>query len=64
MPLTAIVREVSSSINDCELSFHSRQQIDVPRAIAQHKVYQDGLAELGVRIVSLPPEPDFRMRSS
>ncbi len=57
MPLTAIVREVSSSINDCELSFHSRQQIDVPRAIAQHKAYQDCLAELGVRIVSLPAEP-------
>jgi len=57
MPLTAIVREVSSSINDCELSFHSRQQIDVPRAIAQHQAYQDCLADLGVRIVALPAEP-------
>lgn len=57
MPLTAIVREVSSSINDCELSFHARQPIDVPNAIAQHKAYQDCLAELGVRIVSLPAEP-------
>lgn len=57
MSLTAIVREVSSSINDCELSFHSRQQIDVPRAIAQHQAYQDCLAELGVRIISLPAEP-------
>ena len=57
MPLTAIVREVSSSINDCELSFHARQPIDVARAIAQHKAYQDCLAELGVRIVSLPAEP-------
>jgi dimethylargininase len=57
MPLTAIVREVSSSINDCELSFHARQPIDVARAIAQHKEYQDCLAELGVRIVSLPAEP-------
>lgn len=57
MPLTAIVREVSSSINNCELSFHSRQPIDVPRAVAQHKAYQDCLAELGVRIVSLPAEP-------
>jgi dimethylargininase len=57
MALTAIVREVSSSINDCELSFHARQPIDVARAIAQHKAYQDCLAELGVRIVSLPAEP-------
>jgi dimethylargininase len=59
MPLTAIVREVSSSINDCELSFHDRQSIDVARAIAQHQAYQDCLAELGVRIVSLPSEHDL-----
>ncbi len=57
MPLTAIVREVSSSINDCELSFHARQPIDVARAIAQHHAYRDCLTELGVRIVSLPAEP-------
>lgn len=57
MPLTAITREVSSSINDCELSFHARQPIDVAKAIAQHKAYGDCLAELGVRIVLLPAEP-------
>ena len=57
MPLMAITREVGSSINDCELSFHARQPIDVARAIAQHKAYQDLLVELGVRIVSLPAEP-------
>jgi dimethylargininase len=57
--LTAIVREVSSSINECELSFHARQPIDVARAIAQHKAYQDCLADLGVRIVSLPAEPEL-----
>ena len=59
MPLTAIVREVSSSINDCELSFHARQQIDVAKAMAQHRAYQDCLAELGVHIVSLPAEPEL-----
>jgi dimethylargininase len=59
MPLTAIVREVSSSINDCELSFHGRQPIDVAKAIAQHQAYRDCLAELGVRIVSLAAEPDL-----
>ena len=59
MQLTAITREVSRSINDCELSFHARQPIDVAKAIAQHKAYQDCLAELGVRVVSLPPEPEF-----
>lgn len=59
MPLTAIVREVSSSINDCELSFHAREPIDVAKAIVQHQAYRDSLAELGVRIVSLPAEPSL-----
>jgi dimethylargininase len=57
--LTAITREVSASISDCELSFHARKPIDVAKAIAQHKAYQDCLAELGVRIVSLPAEPEL-----
>jgi dimethylargininase len=59
MPLIAITREVSPSINDCELSFHTRQPIDVARAVAQHKAYQDCLAELGAQIVSLPAEPEL-----
>jgi dimethylargininase len=57
--LTALTREVSPSINNCELSFHPRQPIDVTKAIAQHKAYQDCLAQLGVQIVSLPAEPDL-----
>jgi dimethylargininase len=57
--MTAITRPVSSSINHCELSFHARQPIDVAKAIAQHKAYQDCLAELGVEIVSLPAEPEL-----
>ena len=57
--LTAITREVSASINNCELSFHARKPIDVAKAIAQHKAYQDCLAELGVQIVSLPAELDL-----
>ena len=57
--LIAITRQVSASINDCELSFHARQPIDVGKAIAQHKAYEDCLAGLGVRIVSLPAEPEL-----
>jgi dimethylargininase len=57
--LTAITREVSESINDCELSFHARQPIDADKAIAQHKAYQDCLTELGVRVVSLPADPEL-----
>ena len=59
MPLTGITREVSASINNCELSFHARQPIDVAKAVAQHKAYQDCLTELGVEIVSLPAEPEL-----
>src|SRR6266481_3539648 len=59
MPLTAITREVSASINNCQLSFHARQPIDVAKAIAQHEAYRDCLAELGVRVVSLPAEPEL-----
>jgi dimethylargininase len=59
MPLTAITREVSPSINNCELSFHVRQPVDVAKAIAQHKAYQDCLGKLSVRIVSLPAEPEL-----
>lgn len=59
MQLTAITREVSPSINHCKLSFHARQPIDVAKAIAQHKAYQNCLGKLGVRIVSLPAEPEL-----
>lgn len=59
MGLIAITREVSPSINNCELSFHARQPIDIARAIAQHKAYQDCLANLGVEVVSLPAEPEL-----
>jgi dimethylargininase len=57
--LTAITRQVSPTINRCELSFHARQPIDVAKAIAQHEAYQQCLAELGVHVVSLPAEPDL-----
>lgn len=50
---------MSASINNCELSFHARQPIDVAKAIGQHKTYQDCLTELGVRVVSLPAEPEL-----
>src|SRR5947207_4840494 len=57
--LTAITREVSAIISNFDLSFHAHQPIDVAKAVAQHKAYQDCLAELGVRVVSLPAEPEL-----
>ncbi len=57
--LTAITRQVSPSINQCELSFHERQPIDIKRAIDQHRAYEQLLSELGVRVVQLVAEPDL-----
>ena len=57
MEVIAITREVSPNINQCELSFHAREPIDLDKAIAQHKAYQECLRQLGARIISLPAEP-------
>jgi len=56
-PTTAIVREVSPSIGECELSFLDRTPIDFERAVAQHRAYVECLSELGLRVVVLPAEP-------
>lgn len=57
--LTAITRQVSPSINQCVLSFHERQPIDIKMAIDQHTAYEQLLSELGVRVVRLAVEPDL-----
>lgn len=57
--LIAITREVSPSINKCELTFHGREPIDVAKAIEQHSAYEILLAELGCEVISLPAEPDL-----
>src|SRR5580658_5794208 len=57
--LTAITRAVSPAIVNCELSFITRQPIDLEIAHAQHHAYENLLEALGARIVSLPSEPDL-----
>src|SRR5438477_3556908 len=57
--MIAITREVSPTINRCELSFHERTPIDVNKAMAQHQAYQECLQRLGVRLVSLPAIADL-----
>jgi dimethylargininase len=56
--LTAITRAVSPTLGDCQLEHLDRQSIDVDKAIAQHRAYEDCLRELGVRVVSLPAAVD------
>jgi dimethylargininase len=55
----AIVRDVSPTINRCELAFLDREEIDVARAVEQHRRYQDCLRELGVRVIELPAESPY-----
>jgi len=59
MMLIAITRAVSPSINRCELTFHAQEPIDVAKATAQHAAYEECLRQLGVRVMSLPAEPDL-----
>jgi dimethylargininase len=55
----AFTRQVSSSINRCELTFHTKEPIDVAKAIKQHEAYEACLRQLGIQVVSLAAEPDL-----
>src|SRR6516225_4272590 len=59
MKLTAITREVSPSMEACELTHLERRTIDIARAREQHAAYCDCLRELGADMITLPPAPDF-----
>ena len=54
--LIALTRAVSSRINECELSFIDRHAIDVPRAVRQHRNYQELLKSLGVSVIEIPAD--------
>jgi dimethylargininase len=54
--LIAITRGVSPTIGDCELTFRSRQPIDVAIAMQQQRAYEACLVQLGLRLISLPAE--------
>jgi dimethylargininase len=58
MPLTAITRAVSPSMNECELSFVDRRVIDIGKAIEQHERYEECLKSLGISVISLPAVVD------
>jgi dimethylargininase len=57
--LTAITRSVSSALADCELSFIPRSPIDLQTAREQHHAYEQLLAKLGARVISLPEEAEL-----
>ena len=55
----AITREVSPGIGACELTHLERHAIDYERACLQHRAYEECLASLQCKILSLPAEPDL-----
>jgi dimethylargininase len=57
--LVAITREVSPNITRCELTHLARETIDLERARAQHRQYEELLAGLGCKLIKLPAEPEL-----
>ncbi|MGH8283297.1 MAG: dimethylarginine dimethylaminohydrolase family protein [Gammaproteobacteria bacterium] len=55
----AITREVSPSIVHCELTHLTRESINLQRARAQHRRYEELLKELGCKLLRLPAEPEL-----
>jgi len=55
--LLAYTRSVSPGLADCELTHLARTPIDVVRAAAEHAAYEAQLAQLGLEVRRLPPEP-------
>jgi dimethylargininase len=53
----AITRAVSPRMNDCELSYIDRVEIDIEKAQAQHGAYEDCLRAMGMEVIALPDEP-------
>jgi dimethylargininase len=59
VPLTAITRGVSSSLNDCQLTNKPREPIDIAHARRQHRAYEATLEALGAAVVDLPALDEF-----
>jgi dimethylargininase len=57
--LTAITRDISSTMEACVLTHYMRQPIDIARAREQHAVYRECLRELGAHVIALPAEDEY-----
>ena len=56
---TAITREISPALADCQLSFVAREVIDVDRARAQHAAYRAALEALACEVLELPADAAY-----
>ena len=59
MPLIALTRAVSRTLASCELTWLSREKIDIDLAVKQHDEYEHALAGMDVQVISLPEEPEL-----
>jgi dimethylargininase len=57
--LLAMTRPPTAALERCALTHLEREPIDIDRAIAQHRRYEETLARLGAEVISLPPEQDL-----
>jgi dimethylargininase len=55
--LTALTREISSTLDGCELTHLARVPIDIDRARRQHRAYEEALAAAGCSVERLPSGP-------
>jgi dimethylargininase len=55
----ALTRDLSRSIERCELTFLDRVPIDYTRAVAQHHGYCHRLEALGLEVLRLPADESF-----
>jgi dimethylargininase len=55
----ALTREISPAIGRCELTHQPRVSIDVDRARAQHRAYEEALAAFGCRVERLPSSEEL-----
>ena len=55
--LIAITRSPGPELARCELTHLPRVPIDIDRALAQHRAYQNALRRAGVRVMELPGDP-------
>jgi dimethylargininase len=57
--LAALTRAVSPTLESCELTWLPRRNIDIRRAVEQHREYERTLTELGLHVIPLPAEPEM-----
>ncbi len=58
-PIRALLRTPSPALAECELTHIDRVEIDIDRALAQHRAYAALLTRLGVEVTILDPLADY-----